>query len=74
MWSIVFTGRGIIIVSKMPLELLGEVSIYFGIGVQVVTALFLGGMVGFDREKKSKSAGIKTNMLIGIHLHGQRRS
>lgn len=48
----------------MPLEFFGEVSIYFGVGVQVVTALILGGVVGYDREKKMKSAGIKTNMLI----------
>ena len=52
------------IMTKMPLEFFGEVSIYFGIGVQVVTALMLGGIVGYDREKKLKSAGIKTNMLI----------
>lgn len=48
----------------MPIEYFGVVSIYFGIGVQVVTALLLGGIVGYDREKKLKSAGIKTNMLI----------
>lgn len=54
------------IVSKMPIEYFGEVSIYFGVGVQVVAALILGGMVGYDREKKLKSAGIKTNILICI--------
>ena len=48
----------------MPLEFFGEVSIYFGNGVQVAMALILGGLVGFDREKKLKSAGIKTNILI----------
>ncbi|MEM7645974.1 MAG: MgtC/SapB family protein, partial [Pseudomonadota bacterium] len=52
------------IVTRMPLELVGEVSIYFGIGLQVLMALLLGGLVGFDREKKLKSAGIKTNILI----------
>lgn len=52
------------IVSKMPIELIGEVSIYFGIGFQVSMALILGGLVGYDREKKLKSAGIKTNILI----------
>lgn len=52
------------IIDKMPLEFFGEVSIYFGIGVQVLMALFLGGLVGYDREKKLKSAGIKTNILI----------
>ncbi len=52
------------IISKMPIEFLGEVSIYVGIGIQVLMALFLGGLVGYDREKKQKSAGIKTNILI----------
>ena len=48
----------------MPIEFFGEVSIYVGIGIQVLMALFLGGLVGYDREKKLKSAGIKTNILI----------
>ncbi len=53
-----------VIVGRMPIEFLGDVSIYFGVGVQVIMALSLGGMVGYDREKKMKSAGIKTNILI----------
>lgn len=52
------------IINQMPIEFLGDVSIYIGIGVQVFMALFLGGLVGYDREKKLKSAGIKTNILI----------
>lgn len=52
------------IMDTMALEFFGSVSIYFGIGVQVSMALFLGGLVGYDREKKLKSAGIKTNILI----------
>lgn len=50
----------------MELELIGEVNIYLGIGIQVITALLLGGMVGFDREQKMKAAGLKTNILICI--------
>jgi len=46
------------------LELLGEVPFYVGMGIQTITALALGGLVGFDREKKSKAAGLKTHMLI----------
>jgi putative Mg2+ transporter-C (MgtC) family protein len=46
------------------IELLGEVPLYFGIGVQVLTAVLLGSMVGYDREKKMKAAGLKTNILI----------
>ena len=52
------------ITTRMPIEWFGEVSIYFGIGVQVLTSLILGGLLGYDREKKFKSAGIKTNILI----------
>lgn len=52
------------IISRMPVEFIGDVSIYIGIGLQVLMALFLGGLVGYDREKKLKSAGIKTNILI----------
>ena len=46
------------------IEILGEVPFYIGMGIQTLTALVLGGIVGFDREKKSKSAGLKTHMLI----------
>ncbi len=33
-------------------------------GIQVISAIVLGGMVGYDREKKMKSAGLKTNIMI----------
>ena len=46
------------------IELLGPVSYYVGMGIQTLTALVLGGLVGYDREKKSKAAGLKTHMLI----------
>lgn len=46
------------------IEFLGEVHLYFGMGIQILTSVILGGLVGFDREQKMKSAGIKTNMLI----------
>lgn len=50
----------------MYIEFFGHVPIYFGIGVQIVTALILGGLVGFDREVKMKAAGLKTNIMICI--------
>lgn len=50
----------------MELELIGELNIYLGVGIQIITALFLGGLVGLDREQKSKAAGLKTNILICI--------
>jgi putative Mg2+ transporter-C (MgtC) family protein len=52
--------------STIKLELIGEVNAYMGIGIQILTALFLGGIVGFDREQKMKAAGLKTNILICI--------
>ena len=52
--------------TTMRLELIGEVSIYFGIGVQIIFALLLGGLVGYEREVKHKAAGLKTNIMICI--------
>lgn len=46
------------------IEHLGDVDLYFGLGIEIVTGLILGGLVGYDREQKMKNAGIKTNMLI----------
>ena len=48
----------------ISIEFLGDVPLYIGLGIQTLTALFLGGMVGYDREKKLKAAGLKTNILI----------
>ena len=52
--------------AKITLELFGEVSIYYGIGIQIIFALILGGLVGLDREVKLKAAGLKTNIMICI--------
>lgn len=46
------------------IELLGNVNMFLGLGIQVLASMFLGGMVGYDREKKMKAAGLKTNILI----------
>ena len=51
-------------VTKMNIELLGEINIYLGLGIEIITALLLGGLVGLDREVRMKSAGIRTNILI----------
>jgi putative Mg2+ transporter-C (MgtC) family protein len=48
------------------IEHIGDVHIYFAMGVKIIFALLLGGLIGLDREKKMKSAGIKTNILICI--------
>lgn len=50
--------------TTVKIELLGDVPMYLGVGLQILSAVLLGGMVGFDREKKMKAAGIKTNILI----------
>lgn len=46
------------------IEILGEVPMYLGVGIQILAAIVLGGIVGYDREKKMKAAGLKTNILI----------
>jgi putative Mg2+ transporter-C (MgtC) family protein len=48
------------------LEFLGETPKFLAIGIQVITALLMGGLVGMDREAKLKAAGLKTNILICI--------
>jgi len=48
----------------IPIEFLGQVNVYFGMGLKIVMALILGGLIGLDREAKMKTAGIKTNILI----------
>jgi putative Mg2+ transporter-C (MgtC) family protein len=51
---------------QITLEFIGPVNIYLGIGIQIIFALILGGIVGFDREVKVKAAGLKTNIMICI--------
>lgn len=51
-------------IKSIELEILGEVPMYLGVGIQILSAVVLGGMVGYDREKKMKAAGLKTNILI----------
>ncbi|AUN98205.1 MgtC/SapB family protein [Bacteriovorax stolpii] len=46
------------------IEYLGNVDVYLGMGIKIVTGLILGSLVGYDREQKMKNAGIKTNVLI----------
>jgi putative Mg2+ transporter-C (MgtC) family protein len=36
------------------------------IGVRLVMAAILGGILGFEREQKGKSAGLKTHMLVSL--------
>lgn len=50
--------------TKLNIELIGEVNYYVAMGIYIMTAVILGGMVGSDRERKRKSAGFKTHMLI----------
>lgn len=54
------------IATSIDLELLGPTPKFLAIGIQVITALILGGLVGMDRETKLKAAGLKTNILICI--------
>ena len=52
---------------QMPtihLELIGEVNVYLALMTKIICAVFMGGLIGIDRERKLKSAGIKTMVLI----------
>ena len=48
----------------VTLELIGPLNMYVGIGIEIIVSVFLGFMVGVERERKVKSAGLKTNVLI----------
>jgi putative Mg2+ transporter-C (MgtC) family protein len=45
-------------------ELIGEVNLYIGILIKVFSGIIMGAIIGIDRERKLKSAGIKTMVLI----------
>ncbi len=49
---------------SIKLEVFGEVNVYLGIGIKIFTAIVLGTIIGIDREKKLKTAGVKTQILI----------
>jgi len=51
---------------KIFIEFLGPTPLYIGMGIKIITSMLLGGLIGLDREKKLKAAGIKTNILICI--------
>lgn len=65
-WSNLFNSSHLpkVFQAKLQIDFLGETPVFIAIGIMVVTAVCLGGLVGFDRERKHKSAGIKTNILI----------
>ena len=48
----------------IEVEIIGKIPIYLALGIESVCALFLGGLIGFDRELKIKAAGLKTNIMI----------
>lgn len=54
-------------ISSIPtihIELLGDVNMYLALGIEILTSILLGGLIGLDRERKHKAAGIKTHILI----------
>jgi putative Mg2+ transporter-C (MgtC) family protein len=36
------------------------------LGVRLLTAAVLGGVLGFDRERRGKAAGLRTHMLVAL--------
>jgi putative Mg2+ transporter-C (MgtC) family protein len=51
-------------IPTIKIELLGQVNMYMALGIEITMGIILGGIIGFDREQKLKSAGIKTHILI----------
>lgn len=49
---------------KINIDFLGEVSLFLGLAVQVASAVFIGFVIGLNRELNNKAAGIKTNIMI----------
>jgi len=50
---------------EMYLDYLRELNIY-SMMLRVVLAIFAGGLVGFEREKKGRAAGFRTYMLVAM--------
>jgi putative Mg2+ transporter-C (MgtC) family protein len=56
-------------VSDLPRELfvgIGDVAFVGRVAVRLVVAATLGGLVGFERERKGKAAGMRTHMLVAL--------
>ncbi|GGZ55739.1 methyltransferase [Lysobacter xinjiangensis] len=45
---------------------LPEPAVFAVVLARVIAAAVLGGLVGYDRERKGRSAGLKTHMLVSI--------
>ena len=51
-------------IQSINIEMIGQVNYYQAILLYATSSIILGGIVGVDRERKFKSAGIKTHILI----------
>jgi len=51
-------------IPNIKIELLGQVNMYLAFAIEITTAIFLSGLIGYDREQKLKAAGFKTHILI----------
>ena len=43
-----------------------EISLLLPIGLKILVATICGSLVGWEREKKNKFAGLRTNLLICV--------
>ncbi len=50
----------------MYIEFLGDLQPYMALALKIIVAIFAGALVGAEREKKLKYAGIKTHILIAL--------
>lgn len=48
----------------VKIEVFGDINVYLAIGLKIFVAIVLGMIIGIDREKKLKTAGVKTQVLI----------
>jgi len=53
-----------ILTNNIKLDFLGEFDFLTGIVIQVLCAILVGFLIGFNRELSNKAAGIKTNIMI----------
>ncbi|OZI62239.1 MgtC/SapB family protein [Bordetella genomosp. 11] len=45
---------------------IGDAAAYTRIVIRLVLAVLLGGMIGYERERSGKAAGLRTHMLVAL--------
>lgn len=50
----------------MEIDINFELSIILSVAIKIIVATICGGIIGWDRERKNKVAGLRTNILICV--------